>query len=87
MCVANVSPELVGAGFDNWLDAVDGSFCKFEGGDDPNQVRINLHSLLYILTSRFQDGIYPDTQPGGYNGTSWSHNDIVVPKSIIIHRS
>jgi len=26
-----------GAGFDNWLDAVDGSFCKFEGGDDPNQ--------------------------------------------------
>lgn len=27
----------LGAGFDNWLDAVDGSFCKFEGGDDPNQ--------------------------------------------------
>ncbi|KAJ7624321.1 subtilisin-like protein [Mycena polygramma] len=26
-----------GAGFDNWLDAVDGSFCTFEGGDDPNQ--------------------------------------------------
>ncbi|KAJ7659862.1 subtilisin-like protein [Mycena rosella] len=25
------------AGFDNWLDAVDGSFCTFEGGDDPNQ--------------------------------------------------
>lgn len=29
-----------GAGFDNWLDAVDGSFCTFEGGDDPNQVNI-----------------------------------------------
>ncbi|KAG6850203.1 hypothetical protein H0H93_016382 [Arthromyces matolae] len=28
-----------GAGFDNWLDAVDGSFCTFEGGDDPDQVR------------------------------------------------
>ena len=28
---------LVGAGFDNWLDAVDGSFCTFEGGDDPTQ--------------------------------------------------
>ncbi|KAJ3514135.1 hypothetical protein NLJ89_g2544 [Agrocybe chaxingu] len=41
----------IGAGFDNWLDAVDGSFCTFEGGDDPEQ-----------------DGIYPDTQPGGYNG-------------------
>ncbi|TFK40519.1 Pro-kumamolisin, activation domain-containing protein [Crucibulum laeve] len=26
-----------GAGFDNWLDAVDASFCKFEGGDDPTQ--------------------------------------------------
>ncbi|KAF5334159.1 hypothetical protein D9758_014814 [Tetrapyrgos nigripes] len=25
------------AGFDNWLDAVDGSFCTFEGGDDPIQ--------------------------------------------------
>ncbi|KAJ7595053.1 subtilisin-like protein [Mycena floridula] len=26
-----------GAGFDNWLDAVDESFCSFEGGDDPEQ--------------------------------------------------
>ncbi|KAI0254130.1 subtilisin-like protein [Lactifluus subvellereus] len=26
-----------GAGFDNWLDAVDKSFCTFQGGDDPNQ--------------------------------------------------
>jgi tripeptidyl-peptidase I len=26
-----------GGGFDNWLDAVDGSFCTFEGGDDPTQ--------------------------------------------------
>ncbi|KAJ7200324.1 subtilisin-like protein [Mycena pura] len=26
-----------GAGFDNWLDAVDGTFCTFEGGDDPDQ--------------------------------------------------
>jgi len=25
-----------GASFDNWLDAVDGSFCTFEGGDNPN---------------------------------------------------
>jgi tripeptidyl-peptidase-1 len=40
-----------GAGFDNWLDAVDGSFCTFEGGDDPTQ-----------------DGIYPDTLPGGFDG-------------------
>ncbi|KAJ7505953.1 subtilisin-like protein [Mycena galericulata] len=26
-----------GAGFDNWLDAVDAPFCTFEGGDDPTQ--------------------------------------------------
>ncbi|KAI0063506.1 subtilisin-like protein [Artomyces pyxidatus] len=26
-----------GASFDNWLDAVDKSFCTFEGGDDPTQ--------------------------------------------------
>ncbi|KAH8082440.1 subtilisin-like protein [Cristinia sonorae] len=25
-----------GASFDNWLDAVDGSFCTFQGGDNPN---------------------------------------------------
>ena len=29
---------LIGASFDNWLDAVDASFCTFEGGDDPTQV-------------------------------------------------
>ncbi|KAF7984762.1 hypothetical protein HWV62_11730 [Athelia sp. TMB] len=26
-----------GGGFDDWLDAVDGSFCTFEGGDGSNQ--------------------------------------------------
>ena len=26
---------LLGASFDNFLDAIDGSFCTFEGGDDP----------------------------------------------------
>ena len=25
-----------GASFNNFLDAIDGSFCTFEGGDDPN---------------------------------------------------
>ena len=31
-----------GASFNNWLDAVDGSFCTFEGGDDPTQVCVAL---------------------------------------------
>ncbi|KIK63943.1 hypothetical protein GYMLUDRAFT_40152 [Collybiopsis luxurians FD-317 M1] len=37
--------------FNNFLDALDGSYCYYEGGDDPTV-----------------DAIYPDTQPGGYNG-------------------
>lgn len=32
------SETVAGAGFDNWIDAVDASFCTFEGGDDPEQV-------------------------------------------------
>ncbi|TBU52869.1 subtilisin-like protein [Dichomitus squalens] len=37
--------------FNNFLDGIDGSYCTFEGGDDPSQ-----------------DSVYPDTQPGGYDG-------------------
>jgi len=39
-----------GASFNNLIDALDASFCTFEGGDDPTQ-----------------DGIYPDTMPGGFD--------------------
>jgi len=41
-----------GASFNNFLDAIDASYCTFEGGDNPNF-----------------DGIYPDTLPGGFNGS------------------
>ncbi|KAF7318269.1 Subtilisin-like protein [Mycena chlorophos] len=41
----------MGASFNNLLDALDGSYCSFEGGDDPQD-----------------DGIYPDTLDGGYQG-------------------
>ncbi|KAF5391139.1 hypothetical protein D9757_003008 [Collybiopsis confluens] len=37
--------------FNNFLDAIDGSYCAYEGGDDSSV-----------------DAIYPDTQPGGYDG-------------------
>ncbi|KAJ3487644.1 hypothetical protein NLI96_g3409 [Meripilus lineatus] len=53
-----------GASFDNWLDAVDGSFCTFEGGDDP-----------------FFDGIYPDNQPGGFQGQASC--GIVAPPFVV----
>lgn len=44
----------VGASFDNWLDAVDGSFCTFEGGDVPGFVgyRQFCHRLTLILHLR-----------------------------------
>ncbi|RPD61015.1 subtilisin-like protein [Lentinus tigrinus ALCF2SS1-7] len=32
-----VGDEVQGASFNNLLDALDGSFCTYEGGDDPNQ--------------------------------------------------
>lgn len=41
-----------GASFNNFLDALDATFCTADGGDDPTQ-----------------DSVYPDTQPGGYNGS------------------
>lgn len=31
--------SFIGGSFGNWLDAVDGSFCTFKGGDDPSFVR------------------------------------------------
>ncbi|EJU00428.1 subtilisin-like protein [Dacryopinax primogenitus] len=41
-----------GASFNNFLDAIDGTYCTYEGGDDPTQ-----------------DGVYPDPNGGGYEGT------------------
>ncbi|CZR58166.1 probable tripeptidyl-peptidase 1 precursor [Phialocephala subalpina] len=32
-----VGDELEGASFNNFLDAIDGNYCTYEGGDDPNQ--------------------------------------------------
>lgn len=32
-----VGDEVQGASFNNFLDAIDGSYCTFEGGDDPTQ--------------------------------------------------
>ncbi|OCH90820.1 subtilisin-like protein [Obba rivulosa] len=45
-----VGDTVEGGSFNNLLDALDASFCTFEGGDDPTQ-----------------DGIYPDTAPGGFD--------------------
>jgi tripeptidyl-peptidase I len=50
----NLTYRFAGAGFDNWLDAVDGSYCTFEGGDDPDFVNANSHSSsFHIFTLHF----------------------------------
>lgn len=48
-----VGDVVSGASFNNFLDALDGSYCSFDGGDskDPNV-----------------DGQYPDKLPGGFTG-------------------
>lgn len=58
----------LGASFDNWLDAVDGSFCTFQGGDNPNFVSHLLPLKMSLSHLRIQDGIYPDRQRGGFKG-------------------
>lgn len=42
MCTCELASDVLGEGasFNNWLDAVDGSFCTFENGDDPRFVRM-----------------------------------------------
>jgi tripeptidyl-peptidase-1 len=32
-----VGDNVEGASFNNFLDAIDGSYCTYEGGDDPTQ--------------------------------------------------
>ena len=49
----------IGASFNNLLDALDGSFCTFEGGDDP------YNDGIYPDT---------DTYPNGFNGSSSTSN-------------
>ena len=41
-----------GASFNTFLDAIDGSYCTYEGGDDPDP---------------YNDPVYPDPY-GGYQG-------------------
>lgn len=81
-----------GASFNNFLDAIDGSYCTFEGGDDPTQYELS-NTLLRVLTNgSLRDGIYPDPLPGGYKSqdcgtyeptsvisTSYGYNEADLP--------
>ena len=67
------------SGFNNWLDAVDASYC---GGDDPEEVSGPLFSSPALQNHQLyiQDGIYPDPLPGGFDGRyfleTWFFNAI-----------
>jgi tripeptidyl-peptidase-1 len=36
--VYQVGDDVEGGSFNNFLDALDGSYCTYEGGDDPSEV-------------------------------------------------
>ncbi|KAI6709657.1 hypothetical protein PZA11_006697 [Diplocarpon coronariae] len=52
--VYQVGDIVSGASFNNFLDAIDGSYCTFEGGDSQDPAI---------------DGQYPSNQPGGFQGS------------------
>lgn len=64
-----------GAGFDNWLDAVDGTFCTFEGGDDPNQDGIYPDPLPGGFTGPESCGIIP---PPHTISVSYAQDEVTI---------
>ncbi|TDL20636.1 subtilisin-like protein [Rickenella mellea] len=68
-----------GAGFDNWLDAVDASFCTFEGGDDPTQDGIYPDPLPGGFTGPESCGII---KPPHVVSISYGQDEVTItPKS------
>jgi hypothetical protein len=81
----NLAPVLVGAGFDNWLDAVDKQYCTFEGGDDPSQVNTNLYRLPHHLPCVFRMVFTPTLNPEV--SIVRLHDDVVILMPMAIHRT
>ena len=52
---ANILQYYTGGGFDNWLDAVDGSYC---GGDDPIQVNCYYLWPYFTIVNYFFRMVY-----------------------------
>ena len=73
-----------GASFNNFLDAIDGSYCTFEGGDDPTQDA--------IYPSNFTGGFQGPQNCGGFAATnvistSYGYNEVRLdpPTTSYIH--
>ena len=81
----DLAPVLVGAGFDNWLDAVDKEFCTFEGGDDPNQVNTNWYRLPRHLPCVSRMAFTPTRNPEV--SIVRLHNDGASLMHMVIHRT
>jgi hypothetical protein len=56
-----------------------GRFVRFKGVMTQIKYVSTCIPVLFVLTSRFQDGIYPDSEPGGFNRTSGPHDDVAAP--------
>lgn len=81
----NLVPVLIGAGFDNWLDAVDKQFCTSEGGDDPSQVNTNLYRLSRHLPCVSRMAFTPPLKPEV--SIVRLHNDAAILVHMVIHRT
>lgn len=81
----NLVHVLVGAGFDNWLDAVDKQFCTSEGGDDPSQVNTNLYRLSLHLPCVSRMAFTPTLKPEV--SIVRLHNDSAVLMYMAVHRT
>ena len=63
---------MIGASFNNLLDALDASYCTFEGGDDPTQDGIYPDPLPGGFTGPESCGI---VKPANVISTSYGYNE------------
>ncbi|KAJ7723404.1 subtilisin-like protein [Mycena metata] len=66
-----VGDLIMGASFNNLLDALDGSFCSFEGGDDPNNDGIYPDNV----TGGYQKDDCGTVKPANVISTSYGYNE------------
>lgn len=67
-----VGDHVVGASFNNFLDAIDGSYCDFEGGDDPSQDSVYPDNVPYGYTGKENCGT---VKPASVISTSYGYNE------------
>lgn len=72
-----------GASFNNFLDALDGSYCTFEGGDDPSQDEIFPDNLPNGYNGAANCGT---TKPANVISTSYGYNEADLSPSYTLRQ-